>query len=847
MRKRITASAILAALLILAAVIVIPYMTRTKTDTLVVGSGAFSGSTLPVFAGKEGDETAKSFSLSTLKYKNADTTRSASYEVPSVASDFRVYFADGKFNETKIKNAAEYTAARYVIKNGAKFSDGTPITADDVVFSLYLLLDPLSEWEGKADFENLLGYRDFALGVKGISDLIDEAKREISSSAEDDAIEKYLAASGEEFATRIRSYVLDNYTSKGDISLYMIDSATPYEIKSNEAYANAYTMRMWNYGAFIYEYQVSEAGDYVGTLTPEGDVVYKTTYDKAMSDDSYTTYVTDEDGTYTLSGGVFHELAKGEEGPRFAKVLKDGFVRLTRSAVTGFRDAEGNAYTLSGTSYPSMSDFFKLMRNAYTSNGTFDYEAMERVEGVDDFSFSDDAAMNFALSSAEGDTPYSITGITRESSSEGDVITFYFCGSDYYDAYNSDIYVLSAASCLNGYDVSRDTLSIGGCPISSEAFFDHLKKVSTVSAGPYKVRDAKDGEMHLAANEFFASLTSDGTLPETPYITVRDVSGKTLVEAFENGVAAYNLPIAKNSLSSLDENVTPVYFPTPVYKYLMINPTEYKNIEVRRAIASTIDTSVMTDNAHSAISRCIPTYYDSYAGETPSLYDKTGESALTHFLAAGYTQDEEGNLLDSTSKKASFTFTLTTEDKGTVAERMVKNASSILKSLGADCTVEFDAGLRGRVFSGSGASIYILGWDLSSGLSMYERYAYTSGSDASRACGVDRLFTFGQLDALGKITFGGTDGVVRTSNQSDAVEEVDRAIVSSSASTDREAVNASLINAERIISDLTFEIPLCEYNSVYLFDSDAVDLTSLPENMSIDHDPLSEVWKIIMK
>ena len=59
-----------------------------------------------------------------------------------VAEDLDITYIDSNNAETTDPNKAAYTRYDFLIKNGIKFSDGEPLTIKDVLFNLYLFLDP---------------------------------------------------------------------------------------------------------------------------------------------------------------------------------------------------------------------------------------------------------------------------------------------------------------------------------------------------------------------------------------------------------------------------------------------------------------------------------------------------------------------------------------------------------------------------------------------------------------------------------------------------------------------------------------------------------------------------------
>ena len=113
-----------------------------------------------------------------------------------------------------------------------------------------------------------------------------------------------------------------------------------------------------------------------------------------------------------------------------------------------------------------------------------------------------------------------------------------------------------------------------------------------------------------------------------------------------------------------------------------------------------------------------------------------------------------------------------------------------------------------------------------------------------KASGLEKLYTVGQLDALGKIAYVDSEGKQKNATQSDAVEDLDKAIVSGLSSIDRDERNTMLDISQQIISSLLFEKPLCQYENVCLVRSDVVDVSTLVSDPTYSKGPLSQIWNV---
>lgn len=121
--------------------------------TVVIGTGEMDGVFNPFFAEKEGDKLVCDYTQLKLIVQNENGEWVAGVEEPCLAYDYSV------------SSPAEADAVVYefVLKKGLVWSDGTPIDLDDVLFNLYVYLDPAYDGSGMGDTLDIFGletYRD---------------------------------------------------------------------------------------------------------------------------------------------------------------------------------------------------------------------------------------------------------------------------------------------------------------------------------------------------------------------------------------------------------------------------------------------------------------------------------------------------------------------------------------------------------------------------------------------------------------------------------------------------------------------------------------------------------------
>ena len=166
---------------------------------------------------------------------------------------------------------------------------------------------------------------------------------------------------------------------------------------------------------------------------------------------------------------------------------------------------------------------------------------------------------------------------------------------------------------------------------------------------------------------------------------------------------------------------------------------------------------------------------------------------------------------------------------------MIEKSLSILKSIGADGEIVYDTELKTSVFSDGYVPLYVLGWEVGHDLSTYERYAVSSASGTVAATGLDSLASVGVTEATGLV-----DGMT----EAEAVGRIDELLTSAKKTTDFEKIKDLTVEAEELITALTFEIPLHEYADVFLVKVGVIDPGTFPAKFSSARSPLSDMYKL---
>ncbi|MEL7590222.1 MAG: ABC transporter substrate-binding protein [Anaerolineaceae bacterium] len=259
------------------------------------------------------------------------------------------YLYTGPANTSVVYDEAtdttKYTAT---IREDLMFSDGTPVTADDIIFTYYTYLDPSYVGSTSLGSYGIVGLKDYQTQTTSevyekYSTLADEILAAGMDHVWTDA-DGWTEEQHTDFWTRITDgwkaevqgiidYVAANYTVDDYTTAYF-GGKTAEEVKANEGLGIGYAMAMWGFG------EVNEAGELVApsgatwnlvdafptaedyynetVLAYEGDVTAAFPYESANGVDVYSNVKTAFVGYW----GPLDEAMGGTGVPNIAGIKK---------------------------------------------------------------------------------------------------------------------------------------------------------------------------------------------------------------------------------------------------------------------------------------------------------------------------------------------------------------------------------------------------------------------------------------------------------------------------------------------------------------------------------------------
>lgn len=632
-----------------------------ETQPLKLAIGAADGNFNPLFYTSANDGTIAGLTQVSLMTTNNKGELSYGEDYPTVALDYKeTYYSDvagtqkiGEGDGKTITGNSDTngsTAYEYVIKNGIKFSDGVDLTVMDVLFNLYVYLDPL--YSGSATI--------YSTKVQGL-----QAYRQQDPNAEEDNSESLT-----EYYTAAEQRILDLINwSNGDYSgtptdqmkadlktvrkLYKEELETDWNNLSTaweDTYKDYYFTSAWQ--AFYFAEGVVSTQTYNKKVgTSDTYVTANLFYDVNGNEerDEGEKYLTEFDPEFTgLTASLKEDPTTSsnlvsQRGQQLTAEINEA---VTDKAVQDFL-AKNDGYTAEEAKLKLQGEY--AVTNVLESRAGLDTDA-EASTGISYIlqycATASNAFDEFVRDERGKDVPTgeltvkTISGITVRRSStfngkdlgeEHDIVRILIKGIDpkakwnfslaiapmhyYSDKAHTDAAMADYETYKQAYaSGTTHTLTNFGVQYKSATFMNDVLAASSktnlpVGAGPYKACSYKmNGEQvtggnfhynkraYYERNTYFETLGSGIENAKIKYVTYREMSDDKIISALKAGEIDYGTPIAKsaNQKEVVDYGtLKSTTYQTGGYGYVGINPKSEKlrSVYVRQAIMYAMDTS----------------------------------------------------------------------------------------------------------------------------------------------------------------------------------------------------------------------------------------------------------------
>lgn len=741
-------------------------------------------------------------------------------------------------------NVDQTTTYYFVLKNNVKFSDGTPLTMKDVLFNLYVYLDPAYTGSSTIYSTEIVGLKEYRTQtadeteqdsfmqqfdiaaesridalVSAATDIFDENKN-ISLYADTfrEKLEEYVTTHGDYYANIVADYDKALEFFREELTNDYSNSLNSYQdIAFSDKEGNVYKPFTTDVEAFLYNegYITWNKNDKAYTCTFGNEIIKSWTAEQAI-DEVFNYNIPDkleQVVKYWVTATTLHTYLANA-------AMEEHFAGKTRPYpnISGIRFANRQAsVTVNGTEYGIPT------YNADGSVASGNEVLSIKIKNVDP-----KAIWNFAFAVAP---------------------------MNYY----------SDAEHIAAFDYEENF----GVEYMSQTFMNNTVKNPDkigvpMGAGPYAASCSSGGITGIKAGDFY----SLGVIyfERNPYylmgpakikkIRFQVVSSSQMLNALYNKEIDWAEPNAKpKTIAELEgkknEGIGHQSITTSGYGYIGINAGKVPDMAVRQAIMHSINTQLCVDyyqNTAQAIYRSMSTaswaypdgvtaYYPYIGGPVPENLDvvnpaykafciekgKTAGATFTReeqqeFLrglveSAGYTVSGTGVYAKGTSI-LKYTFTVAGEERDHPAWKALFQAGELLNSIDFQITVTPDANALKKLSTGD-LAVWAAAWGSTIDPDMYQVYHIDSKASSTLNWGYKQI----------------KNDPTRYAAEYELIVELSE-LIDHARQTDNQNRRAQYYReALNIVMQLAIELPTYQRKDLFAYNTDKIAVNSLtPES-----------------
>ncbi len=770
---------------------------------------------------------------------------------PTVAKDYTVTESD----------AGDYTTYEFLIKNGIKFSDGVDLTIKDVLFNLYVYLDPAYTGSATIYSTDIVGLKNYRMQRQGaVSDtsafeesFISEANIRIQDLIDYVTLVGKGASADEKPADRWT----DAQKTDMNADYEFVAKTFKEELNSDwnsidkESYEDWQFTEVWH----IFLYNDGGRTELLLENPEKPGYPYK-----------------DEEGNYRLDTAEANRIYEEEITPYIeANPTLSREEAIKNFCIESVYDSYFPETKVQNTNYELFTQVVKYWVTATTVLDRFTAEAKS-----DYFASSDKVVPNISgittkkVTSFNGkdlNAEYDVLSIKINDVDPKAIYNFAFTVSPMHYYSSTNWYGKNYIEAFNGVD--EFGLEFGKIEFMNEVINAPSKVGLPVGAGPYKASNATGGKVtgdnffnnnmiYYERNTYFETVGEELNNAKIKYLRYKVVESDQIINALTNGDIDFGDPSAtQENIAAVDSaNLGHVEISTSGYGYVGINPRFVPNITVRRAIMKAMNTSSITQNYYKGglaeiiyrpMSKTSWAYPDEvnepYKNTTLGIdyaYDSTGYEIKAMLEAEGYElvdgvyqKNIKGFGLDRLSGN-NYKFTIAGGSTDHPAYTMFLRAQEILNSVGFDVKVVTSQTALSDLSAGK-LAIWAAAWSSTIDPDMYQVYHIDSQASSTSNWGYKQI-------KAGKDTEAYEEEYAIITDLSELIDQ-------GRETTDPDERKEIYARALDKIMELAVEMPTYQRKDMSAFNKNVLDESSMtpPEKQSPYNGLLSRIWEVTYK
>ena len=758
--------------------------------------------------------------------------------------------------EEKHDAASNKTVYTFVLKNGIKFSDGQPLTMEDVLFNYYVYLDPVYTGSNTLYSTDIVGLKEYRTqdktGNDQAGDMIDSQAATRAKARMNELINLYniqmKSTNGGVDKAAMTAAINKHNVSNGYKTAI---SANPNEVTNKNLLAD--------YERALKLFREELEKDYIAAQ-------------ESYKDAPYNAHKEFENEVFCFlfrEGYIEIEYAKGANG----KTDYNKFQKLTNKYTQLKDKASAINYVFEDKISNSLSEVLQFWATASTltteytakakevilhENISGDSLAVPNISGLVSLGHTDKAGSKIKVNGTEYTVAsgHNADG-TVSKSGEYDVLEITINGVDPKAIWNFGITIAPqhyyGAGSKVGVDIANNKF---GVEYASFKFMtDVIQSTRNIKipmgAGAYKATDSQNSDspsesafytnnvVYFKANNNFATVGSGLHNAKIEKIRYQVVSSNNAIAALENGTVHYISPaLTTDNYEKLEKlgkkGMVTLSSDQLGYGYIGVNAAKINDPNLRKAIMCAMNTSLALDYYRagtaeqifwnmSTVSWAYPTgdAAKDNGHDYPQIGTWNNETAKTkikdYMQKAGVT---EGN------SKLKVTFTIagsSLQDHPTY--KVFRDAAALLNSMGWNVEVVCDSQALTKINTGS-LQVWAAAWSSALDPDMYQVYHKNSSATSTLAWGYNYLKTSG------------------TAEEKQILNELSKLIDDARATTDK-ATRAKLYKeAMGKILDLAIELPVYQRDVLYAYNSKVIKAESVDSDVNPYSSPLDRIWEI---
>lgn len=765
---------------------------------------------------------------------------------PTVALDYQV-------TEAADKSSTTY---EFVIKNGVKFSDGRDLTIKDVLFNLYVYLDPSYTGSATIYSTNIIGLQQYRLQNPN-ADITDDYASSIEEGFVAEAnirindVVEFVRFKGtgvkpgdrpsDRWTDEEKAQLLEDY--KLYASTFKEELTTDWNAINREDYKD------WEFTEKWQIFLLNDGG-----------------YNSLLAKNPDNTLIKDENGNYKLDET---EAQRVYEEEICAYITEEGGEVNDETIKEYCINSVYDAY------FPNDADIER------TNAGQFETVAYYWVTGSTvREKFTAEAKSNY-FGDSEKVVP-NISGITTRKTStfkgkdlgeEHDVLTIRIKDVDPKAIYNFSFtvspmhYYSGTWNGKNYIEAFNGTtefgLEFGQIKFMEEVINAPSKVGLPLGAGPYKATHGSgttvvnagtffDGSMiNYERNEYFTTLGSGIENAKIKYLRYKVVAEDQIINSLTTREIDYGQPSAtqENIDAVNDAHLSSARIQTSGYGYVGINPRFVPNINVRRAIMKALRTQTILDNYYknglaeiinrpmSKTNWAYPDGVGVYQDEELGLdyrYDATGNEIEQMIKDEGY------NLVNGVYEKTisgfgvdrlDYKFTIAGGSTDHPAYKMFLDAAELLNKHGFAVKVVSSAQALSDLSNGK-LEVWAAAWSSTIDPDMYQVYHKDSRASSTSNWGYNEIKAGKNTEAYAE--------------EYEIITELSELIDEGRATTDQKERIGIYADALDMIMRLAVEFPTYQRYDLSAFNGSVLDESTMtPEKDRTPYNGLlSRIWEV---